>query len=65
MREVVLQLNNDVDFEKIKMLLAPLCKEITMLSALPKFWDGSMDWLGKPYIVDSFKPLTRDEIYDR
>jgi hypothetical protein len=33
--------------------------------ASPDIWDGGMDWLGEPYIVDSFKPLKRNEIYDK
>jgi hypothetical protein len=65
MREIILQVNDDVDFEQISTLLAPFGKRIAMSSASPRIWDGSMEWLGEPYVVDSFEPLRRDEIYDR
>jgi hypothetical protein len=65
MREIILQVNDDVDFEQIRTLLAPFGKRIAMSSASPRICDDSTDWLGEPYVVDSFKPLGRDEIYDR
>ena len=65
MREIILQVNDDVDFEQIITLLAPFGKQIAISSASPRIWDDNMDWLGEPYVVDSFKPLGRDEIYTR
>jgi hypothetical protein len=74
MSEVILRLDNSNDLDKIMRAISPYFQTVSIVGFTdqakqensPKIWDGNMDWLGKPWKVDApFKPLSRDEIYDR
>ncbi|GBR73488.1 hypothetical protein NO1_0862 [Candidatus Termititenax aidoneus] len=74
MSEVILRLDDTSDLAKIMQAISPYFQTVSIVGFTdrakqensPKIWDGNMDWLGKPWKVDGpFKPLSRDEIYDR
>jgi hypothetical protein len=69
MGNIVLHLSNDIDVTKIISLLEPFGKAVTVETLIETSFvkepDESVDWLGKIYHVDDFKPLKREDIYDR
>jgi hypothetical protein len=60
-----LKINDAVSLQKVLKILDPYIKEAVVKEPPKKIWDGKADWLGNPIKVDSFTPLSREEIYDR
>jgi hypothetical protein len=70
MSEVVLQIDDAIGLEKVMSLLSPYIsvarvKEPTGEVCEQKIWDGNMDWLGETWEIPYFKPIPREELYDR
>jgi hypothetical protein len=65
MRNIILQLSNDIDVTKLISLLEPFGKAVAIETSPDKEPDKPVDWLGRIYQVDDFKPLKREDIYDR
>ncbi|MDR0603267.1 MAG: hypothetical protein LBG80_03075 [Bacteroidales bacterium] len=65
MRSIILQASNEVDVKKIISLLEPFGKSHTIGSLADKTINESTSWLGTIYKVRDFKPLKREELYDR
>jgi hypothetical protein len=79
MSEIILRLDDTSDLDKIMRAISPYFQSVSVVGfadyskkpvaeqdSAPKIWDGNLDWLGKPWKVAApFKPLSRDEIYDR
>ncbi|MDR1908729.1 MAG: hypothetical protein LBQ35_02315 [Spirochaetaceae bacterium] len=64
MQNIILQVSDDVDINKIISLLEPFGK--TPLSVgYDKALSENKPWLGTIYKVQDFKPLKREELYDR
>ena len=77
MSEVVLRLDSNDNLEKIMKAISPYFQNVSISTIpltvetpadKPKIWDGKADWLEHPWKWTEktpFKPLTREEIYDR
>jgi hypothetical protein len=65
MSDVVLRIDDAISLQSVLKLLAPYIKEAAVKEPPKKIWDGKADWLDNPIKVDSFTPLSREEIYDR
>ena len=77
MSEVVLRLDDGSNLEKIMKAISPYFQNVSITTMplnintkenAPKIWDGKADWLKHPWKWTKktpFKPLTREEIYDR
>jgi hypothetical protein len=69
MSEIILQISDEVSFVKITTLLAPYINKAEIKEpqdgSQGKIWTGKADWLEKPFKVDSFTPLTREEAHAR
>jgi hypothetical protein len=69
MCEIVLQINDDINLEKVVSFLAPYIKNAGIKQmtgeSKGKLWDSDMACLQNPWKVDSFTPLRREDIYDR
>jgi hypothetical protein len=65
MKSIILQVSNKVDINKIISLLEPFGKTHTIESFPDKGTNENMSWLGTIYKVHDFKPLKREELYDR
>jgi len=65
MSDVVLKINDAVSLQRVLTILAPYIKDAVVKEPPRKIWDGKADWLVNPIKVDSFTPLSREEIYDR
>ncbi|MDR1469694.1 MAG: hypothetical protein LBT00_10410 [Spirochaetaceae bacterium] len=64
MSEIVLQIHDDTDFERIVALLAPFIKKAEM-KATGKIWNGKAEWLNHPVKTSGFTPLSREEAHER
>jgi hypothetical protein len=65
MQSIILQVSDEVDINKIISLLEPFGKTHTIGSLPEKSTSEKTSWLGKIYKVRDFKPLRREELYDR
>jgi hypothetical protein len=65
MRNIILQVSNDIDINEIISLLEPLGEAVTFKSASNDGLNENTGWLGKIYMVDNFEPLKREALYDR
>jgi hypothetical protein len=63
MQNIILQVSDDVDINKIISLLEPFGKTLSVGS--DKELSKNTSWLGEIYKVQDFKPLRREELYDR
>jgi hypothetical protein len=63
MQNIILQVSDDVDINKIISLLEPFGKTLSVGS--DKELSKNTSWLGAIYKVQDFKPLRREELYDR
>jgi hypothetical protein len=65
MQSIILQVSDEVDINKIISLLEPFGKAHTIGSLPDKGTSENTSWLGTIYKVRDFKPLRREELYDR
>jgi hypothetical protein len=65
MRSIILQTSNEVDIDKIISLLEPFGKARAIGSLPGKDTHEHTSWLGTIYKVRDFRPLRREELYDR
>jgi hypothetical protein len=63
MQNIILQVSDDVDINKIISLLEPFGKTLSV--GYDKELSENTSWLGTIYKVQDFKPLKREELYDR
>ncbi|GHV09547.1 hypothetical protein AGMMS50229_19920 [Campylobacterota bacterium] len=65
MSEVVLQINDEITLEKLASLLAPYIAKAEIKEPRGKIWTGRAEWLDTPIKMDSFTPLSREEVHGR
>jgi ribosomal protein L31 len=69
MSEIVLQLNDDINLERVVSMLTPYIAKAEIKQAITeskhKIWTGKAEWLDTPIKVDSFSPLSREEAHAR
>jgi hypothetical protein len=69
MSEIVLQINDDMSFDRVLALLAPYIAKAEIKQAnaesMHKIWTGKAEWLATPIKADSFIPLSREETHAR
>lgn len=65
MSEVVLQINDDISLERLASLLAPYIAKAEIKEPRGKIWTGRAEWLDTPIKMDSFTPLSREEVHAR
>jgi hypothetical protein len=61
---VVIEIDDAVSIDKIIETLGPYIKKASIKDC-PKLFNGKTSWQGGHFKVDSFTPLSRDEIHDR
>ena len=61
MGDIILKINDDVNFDKIITLLAPYVSAAELKKTIGKVWTGKAEWLDTPVKMESFTPLTREE----
>jgi hypothetical protein len=64
MSEIVLQIPDDTNLERIVALLAPFIKK-AQVKAGGKIWNGKAEWLNHPVKINGFTPLSREEAHER
>jgi hypothetical protein len=64
MSEIVLQIKDDVSFDRLMVLLGPY-KAAKVKELEGKIWNGKAEWLQNPIKIDGFTPLSRDEAHAR
>jgi hypothetical protein len=64
MSEIILQIHDDTDFERIVACLAPFIKKAE-IKAAGKIWNGKAEWLNHPVRINGFTPLSREEAHGR
>jgi hypothetical protein len=65
MNEIVLQINDNINFEKMISLLAPYINSAEVKETHKKVWTGKAEWLDPPIKMESFTPLSREEAHAR
>jgi hypothetical protein len=65
MNEVVLQINDEISFDRVVSLLAPYIEKAEIKESPGKVWTGKAEWLDHPVKMDSFSPLSREEAHAR
>jgi hypothetical protein len=64
MSEIVLQIPDDTNVERIVALLMPFIKKAEIKTA-GKIWNGTAEWLNHPVKINAFTPLSREEAHER
>jgi hypothetical protein len=64
MSEIILQIHDDTNLERIVALLAPFITK-AYVKAAGKIWNGKADWLNHPVKIAGFTPLSREEAHER
>jgi hypothetical protein len=64
MSEIVLQIHDDTDLERVVALLAPFIKSADVKTG-GKIWNGKAEWLNHPVRINGFIPLSREETHER
>jgi hypothetical protein len=65
MTEVVLRINDEISFDRVASFLAPYIEKAEIKELPKKVWTGKAEWLLNPVKMDSFSPLTREEVHVR
>ena len=65
MAEILLRINDDISFDKVVTLLAPYIATAEVKKSNGKIWTGKAEWLDTPIKMESFTPLSREEIHAR
>jgi hypothetical protein len=64
MSEIVLQIYDDTNLERIITLLAPFIKKAEVKTG-GKTWNGKAEWLNHPVKINGFTPLSKEEAHER
>jgi hypothetical protein len=72
MSEIILQINDEMNMEKIIALLEPYIQGADLgfsrgekTAPVGKVWDGKAEWLQNPVNIEGFTPLCREDIHVR
>ncbi len=63
MSEIILQINDDIDFDRIISLLAPYIAKAEIKNSDKKKWTGKAEWLDTPIKMESFIPLSKEDAH--